>query len=237
MFTSLENPMTSEFASYSKVSTKDIIDDPLSNINISLEDCVQEMPVILTSTDGNETNLKKEESILNKVKFKYNKFKSYLLIQLSRIHIQSSYKYFIGFLLAGAAFFFISFMLVPMFIIMPSKFLSIFSMGNLCIIISFMFYYGSKEFFNFLTDQKRSWIMLIHLVIVFFGLIIGIGKGYILSLFFGFSEIISSIMFILTLLPGGSTGIYFIKSLLIAPVNSVFNKIQEKFFDNKGLPQ
>ena len=106
--------------------------------------------------------------------------------------------------------------------------------------LSFLYYYGSKDFFAFLIDQNRTGIMFSHILLIlcslFVSLIIG---GYFLQLLLDIALCITTVMFVLTLIPGGQGGISGIKNMLISPIMITFNLIKGKIFgDNSSiLPQ
>ena len=82
---------------------------------------------------------------------------------------------------------------IPFAIFNPGKLLRLLSFDNIFIMFCFLFYYGSKDFFAFLIDQKRTGIMFSHLLGLFFSLFVSIFiGGYFLQLLL---DIILSITF------------------------------------------
>ena len=167
-----------------------------------------------------------------------------LLSKLSeKIQIQSSYKFFLIFLGLGLLFFFFAFLCLPFIIFNPGKFLRLLTLGNIFIMLSFLYYYGSKDFFSFLIDEKRTGVVFAHLLSMCFSFFISIFVGgYFIQLLLDFILGITTIMFILTLLPGGSGGISTIKNMIFGPGLFLLNNLKGKIFgdnSNNGsvLPQ
>lgn len=173
---------------------------------------------------------------------KFGKYFQNLISKLSeKINIQSSYKYFLIFLALGLLFIFFAMIYIPFVIFNPGKLLRLLSLGNIFIMLSFLFHYGSKDFFAFVVDDKRTCIMFGHISLMlcslFVSLIIG---GYFLQLLLDILLGISTVMFVFTLIPGGEGGIAGIKRMIISPLLLFYNMFKGKIFgDNSGnvLPQ
>ena len=169
--------------------------------------------------------------------FKLVKYCQSLLSNLSdKINIQSSYKYFLIFLALGMLFFFFTLFYIPFFIFNPGKLLRLLSLGNIFIMLSFLFHYGSKDFFAFILDEKRVYIVLSHIFLMifslFFSLFIG---GYFLQLLLDILLCSTTIMFVLTLVPGGQGGISGIKNMLLGPLFFFFNTFKGKIFGESSI--
>ena len=164
-----------------------------------------------------------------------------LLSKLSdKIKVQQSYKYFLLFLALGLLFFFISLFTIPFAIFNPGKLLRLLSFGNIFIMLCFLFYYGSNDFFSFLVDKKRTGVMFSHLLALFCSLFVSLFiGGYFLRLFLDIILSITTVMFILTLIPGGQEGISGIKRMLISPLLLLYNNFKGKIFgsNNSGWMQ
>ena len=169
--------------------------------------------------------------------FKIGKYFQNLISKLSdKINIQSSYKYFLLFLALGLLLFFFALFYIPFAIFNPGKLLKLLCFGNIFIMISFLFYYGSKDFFTFLIDEKRTGIMLSHIFCTLCSLIDSlIIRGYFLQLLLDIILCITTVMFILTLIPGGQGGISGIKNMLISPIMLVFNTFKGKIFGESNI--
>ena len=167
---------------------------------------------------------------------KLGKYFQNLISNLSeKVNIEPSYKYFLIFLALGLLFFFFAVLYIPFAIFNPGKLLRLLSLGNICIMLSFLFHYGSKDFFAFVVDEKRTCIMFGHISMMlcslFVSLILG---GYFLQLLLDIILGISTVMFILTLVPGGQGGIAGIKRMLISPLLLLFNMFKGKIFGDEG---
>ena len=155
-----------------------------------------------------------------------------LIAKLSdKISVQQSYKYFLIFLALGLLLLFFSLLCIPFVIFNPGKLLRLLTFGNIFIMVCFLFYYGSKDFFAFLVDQKRTCIMFSHISGVLISLFVSLFTGgYFLQFFLDFILCITTVMFILTLIPGGQGGIAGIKRMLISPLMLLFNSFKGKIF-------
>ena len=165
-----------------------------------------------------------------------------LLSKLSdKVQIQSSYKYFLIFLVLGLLILFFAILTIPFVIFNPGKLLRLLSLGNIMLMIGFLFYYGSKDFFAFLVDQNRTGIMFSHLLLVFCGLFVSLFiGGYFLQFLLDFALCITTVMFFLTLIPGGQGGIKGIKGMLFGPILLRLSLLKGKIFadkNNSGITQ
>ena len=244
---SQENIQTPTFNENENIILNDTADSSAGVIN---------NPVPIVSTKEIESNNNNAETELNPSKLnvifslikspflKLGKKVQNLISKLSdKIQIQSSYKYFLLFLAIGFLFIFFSILCLPFIIFNPGKFLRLLTFGNIFIMISFLFYYGSKDFFAFLIDENRTGVVFAHLSSMCFSFFISIFiGGYILQFILDFILGITTIMFVLTLIPGGKGGISAIKNMLLGPGLFLFNNIKGKIFgdnSNNGsvLPQ
>ena len=166
-----------------------------------------------------------------------NIFQNFLSKISDKIQVQQSYKYFLIFLALGLLLLFFSLLSIPFVIFNPGKLLRLLSFGNIFIMLCFLFYYGSKDFFAFLIDPKRTGVMFGHIVGLLCSLFVSIFiGGYFLQLFLDVVLCITTVMFILTLIPGGQEGISGIKRMLISPLMLLFNTFKGKIFaDNASL--
>lgn len=182
---------------------------------------------------------KKIKKVLNPIINQFLKIGIYFQDQLSKlsdkIQVQQSYKYFFIFLILGILMLFFALLSIPFVIFNPGKLLRLLTFGNIFIILCFLFYYGSKDFFSFLIDKKRTGIMFSHILLLFCSLIISIILGgYFLQLILDVILCITTSMFILTLIPGGQEGISGIKRMLKAPFFLLLNNIKEKIYGSSG---
>ena len=159
-----------------------------------------------------------------------------LLSKLSeKVQVQQSYKYFLIFLGLGLLLLFFALLCIPFVIFNPGKLLRLLSFGNIFIMLCFLFYYGSKDFFAFLIDQKRTGVMFGHILALFCSLFVSIFiGGYFLQLFLDIILCLTTVMFILTLIPGGQEGIAGIKRMLISPLLLLFQTFKGKIFGDSS---
>ena len=191
-----------------------------------------------TEQDFNQEEISNSPQIITKIKIflgplvnkflQIGQFFQNLLSKLSeKVQVQQSYKYFIIFLLLGLLLLFFALLCIPFVLFNPGKLLRLLSFGNIFIMLCFLFYYGSKDFFAFLIDQKRTGIMFSHLLGLFFSLFVSIFiGGYFLQFLLDVILSITTVMFILTLVPGGQEGIAGIKRMLISPLLLLFNTLK-----------
>jgi hypothetical protein len=212
-------------------------------------------PVPITSSAEIESNIEKTDegnssiqskllaicNPLTKIFLKLGQYFQNLISKLSdKVQIQSSYKYFLIFLALGLLLLFFSLFCIPFIIFNPGKYLRLLSFSNILIMLSFLYYYGSKDFFAFLVDKNRTGVMFSHILGVlcslFVSLFIG---GYFLRLLLDVVLSITTIMFILTLIPGGQGGIAGIQRMLLSPLVLLYSTFKGKIFgDNSSvLPQ
>ena len=162
-------------------------------------------------------------------------FQNLISILSDKINIQSSYKYFLIFLALGILFFFFSMFYIPFIFFTPGKLLRLLSLGNIFLMLSFLFHYGSKDFFAFLVDGKRACIMLGHIFLMFFSLFISLFiGGYFLQLMLDVLLGISTALFVLTLIPGGQGGINGIKNMIISPLLLLYTTFKLKIFGDSS---
>ena len=98
-------------------------------------------------------------------------FQNKLLILSNKINISPSHKVYLTFFYIGLFITIWALLYFPNFLLNTRMSLFLFSLGNLLLLISFCFYYGSKQFFEILADKKNTFIVFSHLIGVFFGII------------------------------------------------------------------
>ena len=143
-----------------------------------------------------------------------------------KVEVEVNYKIFFMVISIGSALFCLSLFFLPMVIISPRKFVSLFSLGSLLILCSFLFFYGTKNYVEKLCSRQR-----IAFTTLFFGsLILGIfcailNRYFFLSLICAGVQLISLVVFVLSFIPGGQHGISAIGSMVTAPARSLWRKI------------
>jgi hypothetical protein len=143
------------------------------------------------------------------------------------VEVEKSYKNFIIILAVGLALIFLSLMFIPIAWLKPEKFVSLFALGCLVTLISFIFIYGTVEYFRMLFSKERFLFTLLFLSSIFVGLYFAFtGTNYFISVICSVIQIITLIVFTLSFIPGGRTGISFLGSMLMSPVYGIWNRIK-----------
>jgi hypothetical protein len=141
------------------------------------------------------------------------------------IEVQTSYKSFFITLAIGLVFIFLSLIFLPLVAISPYKFLFLFSTGSVIIVASFIFIYGTSEYFQMLFSKERFIFTIFYIVSILLGIYSGfIKEYYILSLICVLVQMTTLIIFVLSFIPGGKSGITFILNMLATPIKNLFNK-------------
>ena len=151
-----------------------------------------------------------------------NKLRNFLV---SKIQVETSYLKFGIIFFTGIVIIIISFLFLPLIIITPKKFTLLFALGTFVTILSFIFYFGTNKFFDVLFNKDRIWFTVIYLT-GFFGCLFFptfFGKNYFLILVFSGLEMVSTLFFILTFLPGGYSSIKMLTNLLCSQFKRLFN--------------
>ena len=151
-----------------------------------------------------------------------NKLRNFLV---SKIQVETSYLKFGIIFFTGIVIIIISFLFLPLIIITPKKFTLLFALGTFVTILSFIFYFGTNKFFDVLFNKDRIWFTVIYLT-GFFGCLFFptfFGKNYFLILVFSGLEMVSTLFFILTFLPGGYSSIRMLSNLLCSQINRIFS--------------
>ena len=145
---------------------------------------------------------------------------------VSKIQVETSYLRFGIIFFTGIAIIIISFLFLPLIIITPKKFTLLFALGTFVSISSFLFYFGTNKFFDVLFNKDRIWFTVAYLT-GFFGCLFFpafFGKNYILILVFSGLEMISTLFFILTFIPGGYSSIRMFTNIFFSQFKRLFNR-------------
>ena len=147
---------------------------------------------------------------------------------IAKVEVEKNITVFMSLLGIGCFMLCISLFLLPLIITSPSKFSMCFGLGSMLVVISFLFYHGTKNFIMKLFDKKRFVITILFLCSIVLGLIFSLGKHYFISLLCSFFQLISLVLFFLTFVPGGKRGINCIKKKMSSPFINIFMKIAQK---------
>ena len=141
---------------------------------------------------------------------------------IRKVEVEKNTTAFISLLGIGCFLICLSLLMLPLIITSPAKFSMCFGLGSVLVLISFLFYHGTKNYVLKLFEKKRFVITILFICSIFLGLIFSIGKHYFISLLCSLFQLISLILFILTFIPGGKYGIRCIKNRLSSPFMNIF---------------
>ena len=145
-------------------------------------------------------------------------FKDKLMKKLQdNIEIEKSYKTFFILLSVGLGLLCLSLIFLPFIILSPHKFILCFSFGSLIILISFIFVYGTKSYFEILFSKSRFLFTILFLSSIFLGIFLSLAGYFIFSVLCAICQLITLIVFTLSFIPGGSGGISFIWQIIKSP--------------------
>jgi len=131
--------------------------------------------------------------------------------------VEKSYKLFFIVLLTGLALILLSLMFLPIAWLSPHKFVSLFSLGSLVTLFSFIFIYGTSEYFQILFSKNRALFTILFLFSILLGIYFAFNKTYyIISLVCAVVQMITLVVFTLSFIPGGGMGINFMKNMLFS---------------------
>lgn len=138
------------------------------------------------------------------------------------VQIDKSYKNFFITLLIGVGLLCLSLLFI---LISPIQFVSFFSLGSLFIILSFVFIYGTEDYLKKLFSNERFIFSVLYLSSVLLGFFFAFIKGYFfISLLLALTQFITLVIFVLSFIPGGQSGITLITTMLSSPLTSLFLK-------------
>ena len=188
------------------------------NNNNEFKDFDENSHIVINDDETGNQNPSNRRSTSNT----FTRIQNYLLGLTERLQISPNMKFFLLCLLICGFNFFFCLMSLPFIFLSPSKILSYLSFGNILLILSLLFYYGSNRFFGFLRDGKRFKITLIHILFIVCGLFFPMFQGYIFSFILDIALIITTVMFLLTIIPGGQRGINAIQGSLLSFLPQLF---------------
>ena len=175
--------------------------------------------IVINDNETGQSNNLPNNQRMNNI---FNRIQNYLLGLTERLQVSSNMKLFLLCILICGFNFFLCLMSLPLIFLRPSKILSNLSFGNILLILSLLFYYGSNKFFGFLRDSNRFRITLIHILLIICGLFLPMFQGYFFSLILDAALILTTIMFLLTIIPGGQSGINAIQTSLFSLLPQLF---------------
>ena len=141
---------------------------------------------------------------------------------INKVEVQKNRTVFFSLLAIGSFLLCISILTIPFVITSPSKFSMTLAFGSAFISISFLFYYGTKNYVTKLFDKKRFGLSILFICSVITAIILWIVNNYFLSLLSSIFQVICLILFALSFIPGGQSGINFIKKKISSPFVRIF---------------
>ena len=144
---------------------------------------------------------------------------------VEKIEVEKNIAVFLMLIALGCGLLCLSIFLLPLIITSPSKFSLCFAMGSLLVLISFLFYYGTKEYFRTLFEAQRFWISILFILSIIIGISFSLGKHYIISMLCSICQLGSLIVFILSFVPGGRVGINCIKKAITSPFSGLWMRM------------
>lgn len=156
-----------------------------------------------------------------------NSWKNKLMRKLQEnIEVEKSYQTFFILLMIGLGLLCVSLIFLPVIIISPYKFVLCFSFGSLIILISFIFIWGTKAYFETLFSKNRFLFTLLFLSSILLGIMFAWSGYFFFSLLCSIFQLVSLIVFTLSFIPGGKVGISFIGSMLASPFTNLWMRMR-----------
>ena len=164
-----------------------------------------------------DENAEDKTGMLTKIS---NKFKS-------SIEVETDYKMFFIVIAIGLGFICLSLMFLPLILFSPQRFVSLFSIGSIITLSSFIFIYGTSGYLQMLFSYERRLFSSLYLLSIVVGLYFAFFHSYyLISMICAVIQLITLIIFTLSFIPGGSTGISFFTSMLRMPFDGLLMKIR-----------
>ena len=190
-----------------------------NNNNNEFKNFDENSRIVINDNETGQSNNLPNNQRMNNI---FSRIQNYLLGLTERLQVSSNMKLFLLCILICGFNFFLCLMSLPLIFLRPSKILSNLSFGNILLILSLLFYYGSNRFFGFLRDSNRFRITLIHILLIICGLFLPMFQGYFFFLILDAALILTTIMFLLTIIPGGQSGINAIQTSLFSLLPQLF---------------
>jgi hypothetical protein len=143
-----------------------------------------------------------------------------------KVEVETDYKIFMILISIGTLLFCVSLFFIPILIISPRKFVSFFSLGSLFILVSFLFVYGTKTYFEKICSKERFVFTTLFFGSILLGIFCAIlNEFFVLSIICAAVQLLSLIVFILNFIPGGQSGISAIQEMVASPFRGLWSRI------------
>ena len=151
---------------------------------------------------------------------------------ISKVEVPRNLTVFFSLLAIGSFLLCISILMIPLIITSPRKFSMTLAFGSIFLVISFLFYYGTKTFVLKLFDKKRFLLTILYLSSFILALFLMIINNYFLSLLSSIFQVFCLVLFGLTFIPGGKSGINYIKKKVSSPFVKIFMNVAKNELTN-----
>ena len=151
---------------------------------------------------------------------------------ISRVEVHRNLTVFFSLLAIGSFLLCISILMLPLIITSPSKFSMTLAFGSIFLIISFLFYYGTKNYVFKLFEKKRFFLTILYLSSFILAIILRFVNNYFLSLLGSIFQLFCLVLFALTFIPGGKSGINYIKKKVSSPFVKIFMNAAKNELEN-----
>lgn len=147
---------------------------------------------------------------------------------ITKVEVEKNRTVFFTLLAIGCFLLCINIMMIPLIITSPGKFSMTLAFGSLFILISFLFYYGTKNYILKLFNSKRFILTILFLCSIILAFIFKIIDNYFLSLISSLIQLLCFILFGLSFIPGGQKGISYIKKKVSSPFVKIFMNLAKR---------
>lgn len=114
---------------------------------------------------------------------------------------------FITLLLLGSLFISLALVFLPMVLLKARKFAILYTMGSLCLLISFSMLWGPRNHIRHLLSGERLIFTTVYFGTMFATLYAAMGmKSWLFSIIFTVIQILSLVWYLISYIPGGQTG-------------------------------
>jgi hypothetical protein len=151
---------------------------------------------------------------------------------ISKVEVEKNKTVFFSLLAIGSFLLCINLLMIPLIITSPSKFSMTLAFGSSFVLISFLFYYGTKNYVMKLFDKKRFLLSLLFISSIILAIVFWFLDNYFLSLLSCLFQSLCFILFGLSFIPGGQSGISYIKKKISSPFVKIFMNVAKKEITN-----
>ena len=151
---------------------------------------------------------------------------------ISKVEVEKNKTVFFSLLAIGSFLLCINLLMIPLIITSPSKFSMTLAFGSSFILISFLFYYGTKNYVMKLFDKKRFLLTILFICSIVLAIVFWFIDNYFLSLLSSIIQSLCFVLFGLSFIPGGQSGISYIKKKISSPFVKLFVNVAKKEITN-----